>query len=203
MFSIRERGRFPGCAVPPIEARRVSRGDTARVLLTGSRHSVPPGVVCLRGGLPGDAGVAGGGAARIGGSTAAGGGVGAEGRGVSGERRRDDVVVRRVSLGGDGAARRDGTLRGGGRRRLGPGPARGGNGTFGTDAGTRWALNEAGVYAVVDTYRPGAIAPGVLSGRRSRGRSSSSGSSNERVRGSCVQLFGTLVCVVVQAVRFC
>ena len=80
---------------------------------------------------------------------------------------------------------------------------RGGNGTFGTDAGTRWALNEAGVYAVVDTYRPGAIAPAVLSGRRSRGRSSSSGSSNERVRGSCVQLFGTLVCVVVQAVRFC
>ena len=42
---------------------------------------------------------------------------------------------------------------------------RGGNGTFGTDAGTRWALNEAGVYAVVDTYRPGVIAPGALAGR--------------------------------------
>ena len=37
---------------------------------------------------------------------------------------------------------------------------RGGNGTFGTDAGTRW-----GLYAVVDTYRPGAIAPGALAGR--------------------------------------
>ena len=42
---------------------------------------------------------------------------------------------------------------------------RGGNGTFGTDAGTRWGLDETGVYAVVDTYRPGAIAPGALAGR--------------------------------------
>ncbi len=42
---------------------------------------------------------------------------------------------------------------------------RGRNGTFGADAGTRWGLDETGVYAVVDTYRPGAIAPGALAGR--------------------------------------
>ena len=43
---------------------------------------------------------------------------------------------------------------------------RGGNGTFGTDAGTRWGLDRAkGVYVVEDAYRPGAIAPGALAGR--------------------------------------
>ena len=43
---------------------------------------------------------------------------------------------------------------------------RGGNGTFGTDAGTQWGLDGAkGVYVVEDAYRPGAIAPGALAGR--------------------------------------
>lgn len=43
---------------------------------------------------------------------------------------------------------------------------RGSDGTFGADAGTRWALSETmGVYVVEDAYRPGAIAPGALAGK--------------------------------------